>query len=349
MRPSSGQVRAGSRAASGCPRGPGRWPARPAPARAGSPSSAVGQRRAAAACRGSSRRPCGWPASASPTWASTSSARRSRQPGGRGSRPAGGCGRCAPGGSARLEHRADRPQRLREVGVRRPPIVAVPRVGVTSPSSIRSVVVLPAPLGPRKPVTEPGSTVKLRSSTARTVPKDLVRPRTSTRTGRRAVGAVLPVEIGLSLRRVAVPARRPVHPSARGPTARRRRAVRHRRPALSPGDRPARTRAGAHTSPRHVRSSGGISESAYRTVVVGTDGSESSLRAVARAGALAGASGATLVVACAYLPTEADDRETRPRAGRAAATTPTRSSARTRPRTPCGRRRSGPPRPARRT
>src|SRR3954467_7155517 len=44
---------------------------------------------------------------------------------------------------------------------------------------------------------------------------------------------------------------------------------------------------------------------AYRTVVVGTDGSESSLRAVARAGAC----DATLVIACAYLPTEADDRE----------------------------------------
>jgi nucleotide-binding universal stress UspA family protein len=53
-----------------------------------------------------------------------------------------------------------------------------------------------------------------------------------------------------------------------------------------------------------------VSESAYRTVVVGTDGSESSLRAVARAGALAGACGATLVIACAYLPTEGDDRET---------------------------------------
>jgi nucleotide-binding universal stress UspA family protein len=52
-----------------------------------------------------------------------------------------------------------------------------------------------------------------------------------------------------------------------------------------------------------------VSESAYRTVVVGTDGSESSLRAVARAGAIAGACGATLVIACAYLPTEADDRE----------------------------------------
>ena len=48
--------------------------------------------------------------------------------------------------------------------------------------------------------------------------------------------------------------------------------------------------------------------SAYQTVVVGTDGSESSRRAVARAGALAGVSGATLVIACAYLPTEDDDR-----------------------------------------
>ena len=52
-----------------------------------------------------------------------------------------------------------------------------------------------------------------------------------------------------------------------------------------------------------------VSESTYRTVVVGTDGSESSLRAVARAGALAGACGATLVIACAYLPSEPDDRE----------------------------------------
>lgn len=48
--------------------------------------------------------------------------------------------------------------------------------------------------------------------------------------------------------------------------------------------------------------------SGYSTIVVGTDGSESSLRAVARAGALAGASDATLVIACAYLP-DGDDRE----------------------------------------
>jgi nucleotide-binding universal stress UspA family protein len=54
-----------------------------------------------------------------------------------------------------------------------------------------------------------------------------------------------------------------------------------------------------------------VSEStnAYRTVIVGTDGSESSLRAVARAGAIAGACGATLVIACAFLPSVDDDRE----------------------------------------
>jgi nucleotide-binding universal stress UspA family protein len=45
--------------------------------------------------------------------------------------------------------------------------------------------------------------------------------------------------------------------------------------------------------------------SAYRTVVVGTDGSDSSLRAVDRAGNIAGAD-AKLIVASAYLP-HADD------------------------------------------
>jgi nucleotide-binding universal stress UspA family protein len=52
-----------------------------------------------------------------------------------------------------------------------------------------------------------------------------------------------------------------------------------------------------------------MSADGYRTVVVGTDGSESSLRAVARAGALAGASGAELVVACAYLPEDKNSSE----------------------------------------
>ncbi|MFT4127968.1 MAG: universal stress protein [Gordonia sp. (in: high G+C Gram-positive bacteria)] len=43
--------------------------------------------------------------------------------------------------------------------------------------------------------------------------------------------------------------------------------------------------------------------SAYRTIVVGTDGSESSMKAVDRAGAIAGDS-ATLVIACAYFPND---------------------------------------------
>src|ERR1022692_597518 len=44
------------------------------------------------------------------------------------------------------------------------------------PSSIRKVVVLPAPFGPRKPVTLPCATSKLRLSTATTFPNCLVRP-----------------------------------------------------------------------------------------------------------------------------------------------------------------------------
>ncbi len=43
---------------------------------------------------------------------------------------------------------------------------AEPLVGVMNPAIIRMVVDLPAPLGPRKPSTSPGSTEKLRSSTA---------------------------------------------------------------------------------------------------------------------------------------------------------------------------------------
>src|SRR3954451_24022181 len=60
-----------------------------------------------------------------------------------------------------------------------PLIVALPWVGLTSPSSIRSVVILPAPLGPRKPTTRPTSAVNDRLSTANTEPNRLVRPATS--------------------------------------------------------------------------------------------------------------------------------------------------------------------------
>ena len=48
--------------------------------------------------------------------------------------------------------------------------------------------------------------------------------------------------------------------------------------------------------------------SAYRTVVVGTDGSDSSLRAVDRASAIAAQSGAKVYVATAYFPPHDDPR-----------------------------------------
>jgi nucleotide-binding universal stress UspA family protein len=44
----------------------------------------------------------------------------------------------------------------------------------------------------------------------------------------------------------------------------------------------------------------------YQTVVVGTDGSETSFRAVERAAELARDAGATLVIACAYIPQQPD-------------------------------------------
>jgi nucleotide-binding universal stress UspA family protein len=47
----------------------------------------------------------------------------------------------------------------------------------------------------------------------------------------------------------------------------------------------------------------------YRTVVVGTDGSDSSLRAVERAGTIAAESDARLIIATAYLPQREDPRE----------------------------------------
>lgn len=52
-----------------------------------------------------------------------------------------------------------------------------------------------------------------------------------------------------------------------------------------------------------------MSAAAYQTVVVGTDGSESSYLAVAKAGALAGACDAELVVVCAYLPDDPHSRD----------------------------------------
>ena len=57
-----------------------------------------------------------------------------------------------------------------------PPIEAVPLVFEMRQVSIRTVVVFPAPLGPRNPKTSPSSTRRVSASTAVTSPNFLVRP-----------------------------------------------------------------------------------------------------------------------------------------------------------------------------
>ena len=54
-----------------------------------------------------------------------------------------------------LEHGADSGCGTIQARVRQPSTVAEPAVGRTSPSTMRIVVLLPAPFGPRKPVTHP--------------------------------------------------------------------------------------------------------------------------------------------------------------------------------------------------
>src|SRR5215469_13898327 len=56
-------------------------------------------------------------------------------------------------------------------------MVAVPSSALTRPRRMRRVVVLPAPFGPRNPVTVPGVTSKLRPFTAVTGPNRLTSPR----------------------------------------------------------------------------------------------------------------------------------------------------------------------------
>jgi hypothetical protein len=55
-----------------------------------------------------------------------------------------------------------------------PLTVTLPAVGWSSPRMSRMVVVFPAPFGPRNPVTMPGRTVNVRSSTAAFPPYRLV-------------------------------------------------------------------------------------------------------------------------------------------------------------------------------
>src|SRR3954447_10495960 len=61
---------------------------------------------------------------------------------------------------------------------------AVPAVGIMNPASIRIVVDLPAPFGPRNPSTSPRRTLKDTLSTAVKLPKHLVSPSISISGGR---------------------------------------------------------------------------------------------------------------------------------------------------------------------
>src|SRR3990172_13429609 len=56
--------------------------------------------------------------------------------------------------------------------------VTRPASGSTMPQAMRKVVVLPAPLGPKRPTISPGNTSKSTPSTTRRLPYDLTRPRT---------------------------------------------------------------------------------------------------------------------------------------------------------------------------
>ena len=68
---------------------------------------------------------------------------------------------------------------------------------------MRRVVVFPDPLGPRKPVTRPGSTVNDRLSTARTDPKCFESPLISIGSPR----VVAPSVIGATIARALSPVR----------------------------------------------------------------------------------------------------------------------------------------------
>src|SRR5258706_15859182 len=63
-----------------------------------------------------------------------------------------------------------------------------PRSGRASPTSIRIVVVFPAPLGPRKPKTSPAQTSKETSDTTSRLPKLRVSPSADRTTSREAAG-----------------------------------------------------------------------------------------------------------------------------------------------------------------
>ena len=65
-----------------------------------------------------------------------------------------------------VEQQADMAARVRQAAYGLPSTVAVPDVAGVSPDMMRIAVVLPAPLGPRKPVTSPAFASNETSSTA---------------------------------------------------------------------------------------------------------------------------------------------------------------------------------------
>src|SRR6476620_689950 len=100
-------------------------------------------------------------------------------------------------------------------------MVVVPAVGRTRFNTMRSVVVFPAPLGPRKPVTRPGLTVNDRSSTARTFLYSLGSPLTtmpSSAIGKLPSGEYLEVLciVVLGIGRAQRPAGYPIRLGVRG-------------------------------------------------------------------------------------------------------------------------------------
>ena len=114
---------------------------------------------------------------------------------GRAARPAGSAPR-PPGTTDRCR----RPARRSRCARARPadrragrsrPRVAEPAVGCSSVVSIRSVVVLPAPFGPRKPTISPGSTTKSTPQTASTRPCLVVNARASPRASMIATAGAL--------------------------------------------------------------------------------------------------------------------------------------------------------------
>ena len=135
--------------------------------------------RAADACRARTRRPCARRhRRVRRGRASRRRARPAAPPPAR--RPSDGSRPCVRGGSSTPRARRRRSAAAcasDEYGA--PPIVAVPPVARTSPSRIRRLVVLPAPFGPRKPVTRPGSTRAEKSETAVTAPNRFVTPENS--------------------------------------------------------------------------------------------------------------------------------------------------------------------------